>query len=356
MRVFVTGHTGFTGAWLCLMLRKLGAEVIGFALEPTTNPSLFKELELGTKVEHNIGDIRDSARLLEVVRGSSPDLVLHLAAQPLVRESYINPVDTFETNVMGTVNVLQACRDSEGIKGILAVTSDKVYENSDSGDPFREDSRLGGADPYSASKAGSEIAINSYRSSFYDSHARPIPIVSARGGNIVGGGDWSRDRIVPDFIKAWRGDGILEVRNPSATRPWQHVLSLGEGYLKILSKMASSDLSGLSLAYNLGPNTQQETSVLEIIHLLSQEMPGVTLKYSGAEREPRESMRLRLDSSRAAEELNWLSTWGDKEVIEKTAEWYKGYYNAVPAAVLCEQQIELVLQKHLRPQSSVTKI
>ena len=336
-RVLVTGHTGFTGSWVSLWLKRLGADVIGYSLTPETQPSLFNELGLENKVDHHIGDIRDFDRLQKVVVDTEPDLVLHLAAQPLVRRSYRIPQETFEVNVTGTVNVMQAALSSSALKGVLCITTDKVYKNNDSGKPFVETDELGGSDPYSASKAAAELAIASYRQSFFSSTENPVPLVAARGGNIIGGGDWSEDRLIPDFVRAWQNHTPLEIRFPEATRPWQHVLGLADGYLNILTKMLDAPES-LSPAYNLGPTSEQVIPVKDVVAAISEVIPHVEMQRGSSPL--KEASQLQLDSSLARKELHWKPKWDGIEAIRQTASWYLGLSQGQRAEELCQSQID----------------
>ena len=336
-RVLVTGHTGFTGSWISLWLKRLGAEVFGYSLPPDSQPSLFTELGLINKIDHHEGDIRDFPSLKRRMVETQPDLVLHLAAQPLVLQSYRIPQETFETNVTGTVNVMEAALLSDSLAGVLCITTDKVYKNNDSGEPFVETDELGGSDPYSASKAAAEIAIASYRQSFFSSQESLIPLVAARGGNIIGGGDWSEDRLIPDFVRAWQEGSRIEVRFPDATRPWQHVLGLADGYLTILERMLS-DPSSLSPAYNLGPTTEQVISVGEVVASLSKMIPGVDVARGNSKL--KEAAKLQLNSSLALQELNWRPKWDGLEAIVQTASWYLNHSKGMSADELCHSQID----------------
>lgn len=335
--VLVTGHTGFTGSWVSLWLKRLGADVIGYSLPPETNPSLFVELGLENRVEDHIGDIRDFEKLQRVVIDTQPDLVLHLAAQPLVRRSHRIPQETFEVNVTGTVNVMEAALKSRALKGVLCVTTDKVYKNNDSGKPFEETDELGGSDPYSASKAAAELAIASYRQSFFSSEQVCCPLIAARGGNIIGGGDWSEDRLIPDFIRAWQSGSLLEIRFPKATRPWQHVLGLADGYLTILTKFLDTTQT-LSPAYNFGPSTNQVIPVMDVVTALSKVIPQVEIKSVSSSL--KEASFLQLDSSLARRELGWKPKWDGMEAIRQTALWYLRHAQGQQAEVLCNLQID----------------
>lgn len=336
-RVLVTGHTGFTGSWVSLWLKRLGADVVGYSLPPETRPNLFTELSLEDKVQHHTGDIRDFQSLKKLVNETQPNLILHLAAQPLVRRGYLIPQETFETNVTGTVNVMEAALSSNHLRGVLCITTDKVYKNNDSGKPFTETDELGGNDPYSASKAAAELAIASYRNSFFSSRESPTPLVAARGGNIIGGGDWSEDRLIPDFIRSWQNGSALKIRFPDSTRPWQHVLGLADGYLSILEKMLDAPKT-LSPAYNLGPTTDQVIPVKDVVTELSEIIHGVEVQQGVSDL--KEASQLQLDSSLAHSELNWRPRWDGHEAIRQTANWYLKHDEGITAEKLCHSQID----------------
>jgi CDP-glucose 4,6-dehydratase len=311
--------------------------VIGYSLEPETKPSLFEELSLQAEIDHNIGDIGNFEKLNELVARTQPDLVLHLAAQPLVRRSYRIPRETFQVNTQGTANVLEAALSSSQLKGVLCITTDKVYKNNDSGRAFVESDELGGHDPYSYSKAAAEFVVASLRKTLYNKANFSAPLVVARGGNIIGGGDWSEDRIIPDFIRAWRNETSLEIRFPKATRPWQHVLALAEGYLIILTKMMTEPGS-LSHAYNLGPVDQDILAVKDVLRTLADEIPGVGARPSASALG--EAQRLQLDSTLAMQELGWCQRWDVHEAVRKTAIWYRSFYSGVSARAISEEQID----------------
>jgi CDP-glucose 4,6-dehydratase len=338
-KIFMTGHTGFTGSWTSLWLQSLGAIVYGYSLAPEGNPNLFTAAKVGELVDGKISDIRDFDTLSAEMAKFNPDLVLHLAAQPLVLESYRIPRETFEINSQGTANVLEASRLIPSIKGILCITTDKVYTNLETEHRFIETDKLGGKDPYSASKAAAEVVIASYRESFrsYDSEKQVVSV--ARGGNIIGGGDWSRDRLLPDYIRAYETKSELLVRFPNATRPWQHVLSLIDGYLSILSGMLGPEHEKFNRAFNLGPTEQEEISVSSLIDLVSKEMPGV--KVRKLEPSFHEAGRLSLNSNMATEVFGWKPRWGTIEAVEKTVAWYRDYLAGTSSAhQLCLDQID----------------
>ena len=342
-RVFVTGHTGFKGSWLCEMLLMAGAEVYGYALKPPTKPSLFVQLKLAKRIKsHVIGDVRDLKALTAAVKAARPDFVFHLAAQPLVRESYRVPVETFETNVMGTVNVLEAVRGAAlstnctnytncGVS-VVCVTTDKVYENDNKGKAFREGDPLGGCDPYSASKGACEIAIASYRRSFFSAADCPVKVASARAGNVIGGGDWAADRIVPDAMRAFLTGKTLMVRNRKSTRPWQHVLEPLTGYLMLgefLSTNCTNFTKGVrewesdALAFNFGPDAKTVKTVGQLVVELKKSFVRAKVEDRTDPRAPREAKLLMLDSGKAKRVLGWGPKWDFKKTIAATAEWYR---------------------------------
>lgn len=324
-RIFVTGHTGFTGSWVCLWLKSIGATVTGYALPPDTTPSLFEAAGLEIDVPSTFGDIADSDRLLDAVTAAAPELILHLAAQPLVRRSYREPVRTFLVNAQGTVHVLEAARVTGTVKGVLCITTDKVYQNNEWPWPYRENDPLGGKDPYSASKAAAEMAIRSYAASFPWKERKGPAIASARGGNIIGGGDWSEDRLIPDFVRAVTGNHELVLRYPDATRPWQHVLALVHGYLIILAGLASDNPRTFVRAWNLGPPDAKQYRVRDVLEVVCRHWHRPAIRFT--ETELPETQSLALDSTLAQNQLDWLPVWGTEESIKQTANWYRDYYD-----------------------------
>jgi len=338
-KVFVTGHTGFTGSWACIWLNQLGCEVYGYSLEPETTPNLFSEAEVGKLVNGKVADIRNFENLREEITKFQPDLVLHLAAQPLVRRSYRIPRETFEVNAQGTANVLEAIRGVDSIKGVLCITTDKVYKNFETDRQYVETDELGGQDPYSASKAAAELIIASYRSSFGTAGTGFPVIAVARGGNIVGGGDWSEDRLIPDFVRAYDSNKELQIRFPSSTRPWQHVLSLVDGYLTILAGMLGPEAPEFDRAFNLGPIEAESFSVASVLDLIANHLSGVKVMQDKSELH--EAGKLGLNSNLAVKTFGWNPNWNTTEVIEKTASWYKAFLSQdKPALQLCLDQIE----------------
>ena len=339
-KVFVTGHTGFTGSWTCIWLNQLGCEVFGYSLNPETTPNLFTEAEVGKLVKGKTADIRNFENLREEIVNFQPDLVLHLAAQPLVRRSYRIPRETFEVNAQGTANVLEAIRGVDSIKGVLCITTDKVYKNFETDRQYVETDELEGQDPYSASKAAAELIIASYRSSFGTAGTAFPVIAVARGGNIVGGGDWSEDRLIPDFVRAYDSNKELQIRFPSSTRPWQHVLSLVDGYLTILAGMLGPEPTKFDRAFNLGPIEAESYSVASVLELMSKHLSGVAIKEDKSELH--EAGKLGLNSDLAVRTFGWNPSWNTTEVIEKTASWYKAFLSQDKKALqLCLDQIEL---------------
>ena len=329
-RVLVTGHTGFKGSWLSLWLSDIGAEVHGISLAPDTTPNLYDDVGLGSLVNHNIQDVRDRDGLTRLVAEINPEIVFHLAAQPLVRRSYDLPLDTFETNIMGTAYLLESCRRVTGVKAIVCVTTDKVYENNEWVWAYRERDRLGGKDPYSASKAAAEIVVASYRDSFMSNDQGPA-LATARGGNVVGGGDWSDDRLVPDLVRAIGSDRELNVRNPNASRPWQHVLSLCHGYLQLADRLIADPASHVG-AWNFGPDEGGTVSVQALLNRFERawKLPQIVL---GAARDKPESQALAIDSAKARQKLGWLPAWNLEETLTQTAEWYREYYLSPTSAL-----------------------
>ena len=334
-RVLVTGHTGFKGAWLCEWLLTLGAKVTGLALPPPTQPALFEQLGLAGRVQHWLGDIRDHALVQRIVLECRPDFVFHLAAQPLVRLSYAQPVDTYSTNVMGTIHVLEALRTLDKPCAAVFITTDKCYENHGSVHNYSEVDPLGGFDPYSSSKAACELAIASWRKSFFKGHE--VKIASARAGNVVGGGDWALDRIVPDCIRSLQKSEPIAVRNPAATRPWQHVLEPLGGYLWLAACLSDSRLcptdTDLASAFNFGPTPDSTRTVAELVQEILKYWPG-RWEDRGDPTAVHEAHLLSLSVEKARQMLHWQPVWNFPSTIEHTAIWYrrdKAAVNTVPA-------------------------
>lgn len=325
-KILVTGHTGFTGGWVCLWLKSIGADVAGYSLAPETSPAFFEQIGLENDVTSALGDICDFDALLHAVETFQPDLILHLAAQPLVRRSYREPVQTFMVNAQGTAHALEAARLVKSVRGVLCVTTDKVYKNNEWNWPYRENDPLGGKDPYSASKAAAEMVIQSYAASYPFSQGQGPAIATARGGNIIGGGDWSEDRLIPDFVRAVNEGSVMTLRYPDATRPWQHVLALVHGYLMILAGLMSDKPERVARAWNLGPHELKQYSVRDVLELMSANWQRPNLDFM--DNPLPEASALALDSSIARNYLNWIPVWNTEEVVENTASWYRDFYNS----------------------------
>lgn len=339
--VLVTGHTGFKGSWLCIWLKELGVNVVGYALEPYTDRDNFVVTGLQDKVAHIIGDIRDFHVLRKIFEEYQPEFVFHLAAQAIVRESYITPKETYDINVGGTVNVLECCRLTDSVRVIINVTSDKCYENKEWIWGYRENDPMGGYDPYSSSKGCAELVTAAYRKSFFNPdnfNEHKKSLASARAGNVIGGGDWQKDRIIPDCIRALERNKPIEIRNPNATRPWQHVLEPLSGYLLLACKMYEEPQKFCG-AWNFGPNYDSIVPVGEVAEkVVAQWGNGSWIDLSG-ENAPHEVKLLSLDISKAKSYLQWLPLWNIDKTIEKTTDWYKTY-NQVDPYGLCVTQIE----------------
>lgn len=335
-RVLVTGHTGFKGSWLTLYLKRLGASVIGLSLPPNTTPSLFTLLHGQSLCESHLCDVRDSQKVLAVVKQAAPEIVFHLAAQPLVRASYVDPLDTFGTNVMGTAHLLDAFRQINTVRAAVMVTTDKVYLPNESLWPFRETDSLGGHDPYSSSKAASELVIDSYRKSYLAEQG--IAVASARAGNVVGGGDWSLDRLIPDAIRAWQNGETLEIRRPDAIRPWQHVLDPISGYLTLAQALWGDH--ALAGAYNFGPPTSEAASVRQIIEQARAYYSAGKVTYANDLVGPHESSYLTLEVMKSKQKLGFTPRWSLEETIRRTMQWYSKQYAGADAYQLCLDDIE----------------
>lgn len=335
-KVLVTGHTGFKGSWLCLWLQSMGAEVVGLALDPVSEPNHWDLLGL-TMSDHRV-DIRDEAAVRSVVADERPEIVFHLAAQPLVRRSYVEPVATWSTNVLGTVHVLDALRHTTATRAAVIVTSDKCYENRDWPWGYRETDRLGGHDAYSASKAAAELVAASYRAALLHSAGTPL-VATARGGNVIGGGDWSEDRLVPDLVRAMMTEEPLLVRSPAATRPWQHVLDCLSGYLVLGQRLLEGDSSAPD-AWNFGPDADAVQTVERVLEDFGQAWPQLRWRTDSDQR-PHEANLLKLDSSKARASLGWRPVWDYATAVLQTATWYSDWLRN--GRVSSREQLDLFL-------------
>jgi CDP-glucose 4,6-dehydratase len=334
--VFVTGHTGFKGGWLSLWLSDMGAAVHGYALAPTTVPSFFEVCDLGQRLASStLADVRDNHALLEAMRRADPEIVFHLAAQPLVRYAYEAPVETYSVNVMGVVNLLEAVRQVSAVKAVINVTTDKCYENRDGGPPYREDEPLGGHDPYSSSKACSELVTASYRRSWLAQGG--VQVASARAGNVIGGGDWAGDRLIPDFLRTLDSGLPLTVRSPGATRPWQHVLEPLSGYLALAESLASRN-EPFAEAWNFGPEQSDARPVEWIVERLCARVPGATWCLD-KNPHPHEAHWIRLDISKARARLGWQPRWNIETALDRTLEWHRAWKSGADMAAFSLDQI-----------------
>jgi CDP-glucose 4,6-dehydratase len=317
-RVWLSGHTGFKGSWISEWLLDLGAVVHGYALAPDTTPAIFDQLGLACRLEHEVADIRDAEAVKKSIHSFRPEFVIHMAAQPLVRRSYAIPVETYETNVMGTINVLEALRGFTSASSVVIVTTDKCYENHESGRAYEEGDSLGGHDPYSSSKAMAEIATAAYRNSYFRN--LPVRVASARAGNVIGGGDWAEDRIVPDAMKALNKGDKISVRNPKAVRPWQHVLEPLGGYLTLAAGLAEH--ASLATAFNFGPGPDSNRTVAALVTEILKNRQG-SWEDTSDPTALHEATLLNLSIQKANRLLDWKPKWGFEETIKKTVCWYE---------------------------------
>ncbi len=334
-RVLLTGHSGFKGGWLALWLSRLGAEVTGISLPPNTSPNLFGLASVAATTHSHFCDIRDQAALTRLVHAAKPEIVFHLAAQPLVRASYREPVATFATNVLGTAHLLDAMRGQDGLRVAVMITTDKVYHNRETPYPYREDDALGGHDPYSASKGASEIVIASYRDAFLA--AQGTGVASARAGNVIGGGDWSEDRLIPDAIRAWQAGKTLEIRRPQAIRPWQHVLEPLHGYM-VLAEALWHDPT-LAGGYNIGPHTHEAASVRDVIEIARAAFGAGKVTYGDGTQGPHEAGWLALETAKARTVLGLTPRWTITTSVQRTIDWYRAEAAGADARALCESEI-----------------
>ena len=341
-RVFLTGHTGFKGAWLLKILNNLGSNVKGYALAPQNEINLYSEIKGDSLCESVISDLRDRVALNKAILDFKPDYIFHLAAQPLVRLSYEIPSETFEVNAIGTANLLDAVRLLENKCHVVLITTDKVYHNNEWEYPYRENDRLGGYDPYSASKACCELVIDSYKNSFFNSikyyqHQKSIAV--ARAGNVIGGGDWSKDRLIPDIAKSLYANKEVVIRNPKAVRPWQHVIEPLYGYLELGIRLSENPIK-YSEAFNFGPNISDALSVEEMVKKAIQNWGTGSYKSVIDTKNPHEAGLLKLDISKAVNELNWMPFFNAEIAVERTINWYKQYYAGISACELIKSDIE----------------
>jgi CDP-glucose 4,6-dehydratase len=340
-KVLITGHTGFKGSWLCLLLNELGADVYGYALDPPTNPSLFVEAGIDNIMTSFIGDVRDLDHLQEVFSKVQPEIIIHMAAQPLVRDSYKIPVETYATNVMGTVHLLEACRNTPSVKAVVNVTTDKCYENREWHWGYRENEPMGGYDPYSNSKGCSELVTSAYRNSFfnpnnYEKHG--VAIATARAGNVIGGGDWAGDRLIPDFIRAISKGEKVKIRSPYAIRPWQHVLEPLNGYLTLAAKLFTGG-AGYAQAWNFGPDDNDAQNVEWITKTIC-EMWGENASFEiDNNPQPHEANYLKLDCSKVKAELGWFPKWNIETTLKSIVDWNKAWLKGENIRDVTIQQI-----------------
>jgi len=335
-RVFLTGHTGFKGGWLSLWLSEMGAHVHGYSLTPSSDPSFYVATSVSDRLAAStIADIRDADVLNKALLAAAPDIVLHLAAQPLVRYSYASPVETYAVNVMGTVNLFEAVRQVPSVKAVLNVTTDKCYENRERNEPYSEDEALGGYDPYSSSKACSELVTSAYRRSFFET--RGVALGSARAGNVIGGGDWSTDRVVPDFLRAIDAGETLAIRYPKAIRPWQHVLEPLSGYLQLAEKLYAEN-GAFAEAWNFGPEDVDTRSVEWLADRLCTYMPDAHWRHEEAP-QLHEAGTLKLDSNKAKRRLNWRPRWTLDQALSRTVDWHLAWSKGADMQAFSLEQI-----------------
>lgn len=336
-KVFLTGHTGFKGSWLSIWLQLMGSEIRGVSLAPQTTTALFSEANVIENMESIIGDIRNKELVLESMRKFNPDIVIHMAAQPLVRHSYKDPIDTYSTNIMGTVHVLEAARNCSNLRAVVNVTTDKCYANNEWEWGYRENEPMGGFDPYSSSKACSELVTSAYRSSFFQKSE--IAVATARAGNVIGGGDWSTDRLIPDILFAFENDLQVVIRNPNAIRPWQHVLEPLSGYL-VLAERLYNNGQNYAEAWNFGPNDKDVQSVLWIVEKMTTDWDHKMKWKIDPIDQPHEANYLKLDISKARNKLGWEPVWDLNIAIDKIIKWHRSWLFGHNPQELCIKQIE----------------
>ncbi len=339
-RILVTGHTGFKGSWLSLWLQKLNAKVCGYSKSIPTTPSFFEIANIEDNMKSIFGDVRDFEKLSATIEDFQPEIVIHMAAQSIVLKSYDDPLETYSTNVMGTLNLFESIRKVDSVRVIVNVTSDKCYENTGKNIPFKETDPMGGFDPYSSSKGCSELLTTSYRNSFFNPEKyskHKVALASARAGNVIGGGDWSEFRLIPDLIRGIQNDQVAKIRNPDSTRPWQFVLEPLNGYLLLAEKLWN-DGPSYSQAWNFGPSKEQEKTVSYLISKFTREFSKLKIKY--IERVQHESESLMLDSNKARNNLGWTNKLDLESSIRLTVEWYRNYFKGEDMRKYSDQQIE----------------
>jgi len=343
-RVFLTGHTGFKGSWLALWLQQLGAHVTGYALAPVTQPNLFGLAGVAHGMDSCLGDVRDGIALSRSMQSAQPEIVIHMAAQALVRYGYQNPVETYATNVMGTVNLLEAVRACSSVRVVVSVTSDKCYDNKEWVWGYREHEALGGYDPYSSSKAAAELVTGAYRTSYFE--AQGVAVATARAGNVIGGGDWAADRLVPDVLSAFAAGHAVQIRNPNAVRPWQHVLEPLSGYLSLAEHLYRKPLD-FAGAWNFGPREEDEQTVRWIVEQLAATWGANATWDFDTSQQPHEAHYLKLDISKACMKLHWRPQWTLGQALAKTAQWYRHHSDG-------DEMRNLTLEQIAAYQSSLT--
>ncbi|MDF1644111.1 MAG: CDP-glucose 4,6-dehydratase [Pseudomonadales bacterium] len=344
-KIFLTGHTGFKGSWLSLWLNKLGADVTGYALAPATEQSIYNSAAVEQSLNHSVcADIRDLATLTKSMQEIEPEIVIHMAAQSLVRESYANPVETYGTNVMGTVNLFEAVRNTPSVRAVLNITTDKCYENIEKAEGYQENEPMGGHDPYSSSKGCAELISSAYRRSFFQQAG--IALATARAGNVIGGGDWAADRIVPDAMRAFMDNKPLLIRNPMAVRPWQHVLEPLAGYLLLCQQLINQPHS-FEESWNFGPTNEDTQDVSALANIMVKAWGDNARWQQDATEHPHEALVLKLDCSKAETSLNWAPVWNLKSALEKTVLWYKVWHKHGDTHQVTLDQIEAYQQEHI---------
>jgi CDP-glucose 4,6-dehydratase len=340
-RVFVTGHSGFKGGWLSLWLQQLGAQVTGYALQPPTNPSLFEVAQVAQGMTSIIGDIRDGIMLANAMQQAAPDIVFHMAAQPLVRRSYVDPFETYSTNVMGTVHLLEAVRQTPTVRAVVNITSDKCYENREWVWGYRENDSIGGFDPYSSSKGCAELVTAAYRNSFFNSEKyseHHVALATGRAGNVIGGGDWAEDRLIPDILRAIQNGKSITIRNPRATRPWQHVLEPLSGYLALGENLYTRG-SAFAEAFNFGPAEEDAKPVQWIVEQLTRRWGHGAAWHIDGGTHPHEAHCLKLDCSKARAMLSWSPRWHLDQTLQAVIDWHKSHQSSQNMRDVCLQQI-----------------